>query len=66
MLIESRPLPEAAKELAERARRIGVNVCIASIYAPKLADYHDRRLGSVGNSAECCTLLSEVAVLIQS
>lgn len=54
MLFESRPLPEAAEEIAELARRIGVNVCIASIYAPKLADCHDR------------TLSSEVAVLMQS
>ena len=26
----------------------------------RLAGYHDRSLGSVGKSAECCTALSEV------
>jgi hypothetical protein len=43
------------------ARRIGVNGCIASINAPRLADYHDRGLCAVGKSAECCTPSSEVA-----
>src|SRR5271157_2439511 len=43
------------------AERIKVNGCIASIYAQRLAGYHDRSLGSVGKSAECCTASSEVA-----
>jgi hypothetical protein len=43
------------------ARRIGVNGYIASIYAQRLAGYHDRSLSSVGKSAECCTASSEVA-----
>jgi len=43
------------------SRRIGVNGCIASIYAQRLAGYHDRSLGSIGKSAECCIASSEDA-----
>jgi len=50
---------------SECRSRIGstsrVHGSIASIYAQRLAGHHDRSLGSVGKSTECCTASSEVA-----
>ena len=51
----------AMKASLAKARRVGVNGCIASIHAQRLAGHHDRSLGSVGKSTECCTASSEVA-----